>query len=136
MDINPELLAAYQNTTYVVTQPYLEIAIGEFHGDLDEFLIDNNAYTWAFVSAYNPFSKLCSLEQNEENHQKLWEWLQQQNYTLCEGEGRGKDGKWPPEKSFLILDIALTAAKKLGKQFCQNAIVFGSVNQQAELVLL
>ena len=127
-----ELEKAYRASRYEVFFPMLTIQIGQLHPDLDEFLIDNNAFSWAFVSACNPFSKPLTVVKNEVRHKNLVRLLEEQDVDFCEGQGEG-DG-WTPEKSVLILDISLEKAVELGRHFEQNALVFGMVNQVAELV--
>ena len=127
-----ELEKAYRASRYEVFFPVLTIQIGQFHSNLDEFLMDNNAFSWAFVSAWNPFSKVLSDTENDARHTKLLQWLQQESFDFCEGQGAGDN--WTPEKSVLILDISLEKAIELGRHFEQNALVFGMVNQVAELV--
>ena len=55
-NIDQQLLEAYLNTTYRVFTPDLAIRIGIDNDDLNTFLFDNNAFSWAFISAANPGS--------------------------------------------------------------------------------
>ncbi len=57
-------------------------------------------------------------------------------YICFEGEGRGSDDKWKPELSLLILGISKENAIKLGKEFEQNAIVYGAKGELPELLIL
>lgn len=134
-NIPPALINSYKNTIYKVFLPALEIKINELHPELDTFLIDNNVYQWAFISACNPYSQALSELENEKRHLDFQTLLAKKNYVCCEGEGKGIDSEWPAEKSCLILDISLSEAILLAKQFEQNAIVYGQFNQKAQLIL-
>jgi len=102
-NIPPALINSYKNTIYKVFLPALNIRINELHPHLDTFLIDNNVYQWAFISAYNPYSQILSELENEKRHVDFQNLLVKRKYVFCEGEGKGVDGDWPAEKSFLIL---------------------------------
>ena len=63
--------------------------------------------------------------------------LLERGYTkIFEGEGRGLTGTWTPEASFLVLGMSRRDAEVVGKHFRQNAVVWGAIAQEAELVLL
>jgi len=133
-NIDPALIEAYQKTTFRVLKPLVDLKIGQGHPHFDEFLIDNNIYTWAFVTAYNPFSQALSETENETRQQSLKEILQKEGLLYCEAIGIPENTDWQPEKSVLIMGISLQRAVTLAQDFEQNAIVFGEFNQKAELV--
>lgn len=133
--MDQHLLNSYLSTRYLVFYPSLEIQIGRYHPKVDQFLMDNNAFSWAFVSACNPFSKLLPDLENEQRHAHLVDYLEELHYLHLLGQGKGVDGDWPPEKSLLVLNISRQKAMQLAKKFEQNAIVFGTINQKAELII-
>lgn len=130
------LAAAYQATTYQIKTPKINIKIGQLHPDLDELLIDNNVYTWAFISAWNPHSKLATDANNQIQHEKLKASLSHQNYRFLEGLGIPAQADWVAEVSLLVLDISKNSAIDLAQKFQQSAIVYGALSQEAELVWL
>ena len=132
--IDQSLLKAYNETVYSTLNPVLEIKIGQENEELSVFLFDNNAFTWAFVSACNPFSIKIEDEENQKRHQILIDITQNGEFRFLEGQGKHPDSDWS-EKSLLILDISKKEAIKLAKDFQQNAIVFGYFNRAAELVI-
>ena len=132
--MDSHLLAAYENTSYNVFDPPISIKIGHRNPELDSFLEKMNHEEWAFITAHNPFSEVVSDRENEERHQQLKKQIEE--YVFFVGEGVGTDPSWKPERSFLILGITEKDAVKLGKQFKQNAIVLGSLNEHARLLLL
>ncbi|MDQ3016199.1 MAG: DUF3293 domain-containing protein [Bacteroidota bacterium] len=132
--IDPILIKAYLTTDYKVFNPILVIRIGQNNLDLDKFLILNHARDWAYITAYNPGSKLLSKEENEISHQKLLEEVV--DYKIWEGEGITNNSTWEPEKSLLILGISKENAIRVSSKFGQNAFVFGETGKIAELIQL
>jgi len=55
---------------------------------------------------------------------------------FLDGFGQDPAGKWTEEESFLVLGISLEAAKKLGNQFEQNAIVWSDSDAVPQLIML
>jgi hypothetical protein len=129
------LLSAYENTSYNVYQPKISIRIGVINKELDNLLLANQCETYAFVTAYNPYSVLKTHEENLEQNEALYLDLID-HYQLFEGEGVGEDSSWEPEKSFLVLGINLDDAKAIGVKYSQNAIVFGRIGHKPELLVL
>ena len=135
-NLDQHLLEAYLSTTYEVKDLGLKIKIGEENWDLEEFLVDNNVFTWAFISAYNPFSNALSFAENEGKHSILVKKVIDLNLVFREGFGIPAKNNWEPEKSLLILDITKLKAIELGKEMLQNAILFGRMGGVPELVFL
>ena len=129
------LLSAYENTSFNVYQPKIPIRIGVINKELDNLLLTNQCETYAFVTAYNPYSALKSHEENRKLNEALFRDLIDE-YQLFEGEGVGEDISWEPEKSFLVLGITLDDAKAIGVKYSQNAIVFGIIGEKPELLVL
>ena len=134
LNIDQQTVQAYLKTTYTTEKPKLSIKIGEINPELHVFLFDNNSIFWSFISACNPYSTILSDEENELRHQALIEKANAMNLRFQEGLGVPSDENWKAEKSLLILDISKEDAVKLAKEFDQNAIVFGRLNQAPELV--
>ena len=132
--ISPELIDAYSNTDYEVYNPDFTIKIGKKSRGLEKLLRENSKTTWAYISAYNPYSKSLTKKENEGRHLQLLAFTKE--YICFDGEGIGEDPNWEPEKSLLILGISKTDASALGNNFEQNAILIGEVGKVAELLLL
>ncbi|MEM9822514.1 MAG: DUF3293 domain-containing protein [Bacteroidota bacterium] len=133
-NIDQALLQAYLSTDYRLLNTSIVIKIGTINPDLDSFIIDNNAYSWVFISAENPRSIRLKPEENQQNHLKLLKMAQKRGYEYWEGIGEGKDGKWPAEQSLLILDLSTNEILELAKHFTQNAVVVGQLNQKSRLL--
>ncbi len=136
VNIDQRLLKAYLSARYYIVRPSLNIEVGKVSRPLDVFLMDNNAYDWAFITAWNPHSRILDQVENEARHHALMQNLIEARYTFCEGFGESLDGTWPAEKSLLVLDIPRIDAMRLGRRYEQNAILYGRLNQAAELIWL
>ncbi len=129
-----DLINAYNTTEYKVYSPTLVIKIGIANQVLNDLLISFNASTWAYITAFNPFSKILTEAENLKRHEELK--VKIGNYKFFEGEGVGEDKTWKPETSFLIVGISLNEAIEIGKFYEQNAIVVGENNGVPELKML
>jgi|688.fasta_scaffold1696703_1 hypothetical protein len=128
------LIDAYKGTKFMVFDLPIVIEIDKKCRELDELLNQQHANEWAYITAWNPFSKTLPDDENDRRHLALTELLQ--GFTYFEGEGVGSDASWKPEKSLLILSIPKTKAIEIGKIFEQNAIVCGRIDEPAELICM
>jgi hypothetical protein len=128
------LIQAYKNTKYKVFNPNLEIQIGVMNKDLNELMSKNNASEWAYITAFNPYSKVLTDLENKDRHHELQEVTQ--SFLTYEGHGVGTDSSWEPELSLLVIGVSKEEAIILGKKFEQNAIVYGKVDSTPELLIL
>jgi hypothetical protein len=136
MKPNPELLAAYQATTYYADLPKgrAAIRIGERQHEVDELLVENEAGSWIFITACNPLSEQLATKENRKRLNSLEQVLKDRGITHFHGEGLGDSGVWPCEPSFLVLGLNLEEAIALGREQGQHAVVFGRFNKPAQLV--
>lgn len=128
--------AAYLQTIYKIQDGKDQVAIhiGEINPALDELLERCTAKSWAFVTAYNPFSEKLSLQENQSRQSELLNYLRQKNFRFLVGYGESRSKDWEPEPSASILDISFDDAFELGKSLEQNAIVFGEAGSTPKLV--
>jgi hypothetical protein len=129
-----DLIEAYKNTKYIVFDLNLTIVIDKSNLEINELLVKYNTKEWAFITAYNPYSRVLTNEENRIRHIELIEMTE--NYVTFEGHGVGEDPTWEPELSLFIIGISKVEASKIGKKFEQNAIVFGELNNSPELIIL
>jgi hypothetical protein len=134
--MNPELFEAYKNTTYRVYLPLgeIDIRIGVMNPLLQQLLLSNHVESWAFITAYNPYSVMQDTGVNTILNTQLESYLSEKQYVFFKGIGVGDDDSWEPEASFMVLNIRKEDAIKLGKQFKQNAIVAGEIGNLPELI--
>jgi hypothetical protein len=130
----PELLEAYRRTTYRVYQPPINIRIGQPCPELDALLEQHGVDSWAYITAWNPYSQEMTDEENAQRHKELQAMTSA--YQTFEGEGVGEDPAWTPERSLLILGVPVEEAIRIGKYFEQNAIVLGKESAPADILVL
>ena len=129
-----DLLEAYKNTKYVVFELDIVIEIDKIIDKLNQLLNEKKSVEWAFITAYNPYSRVLTDDENKVRHNELKELTK--GYITFEGHGVGEDPSWEPELSLLIIGITKQDAFLIGKKFEQNAIVYGEVNNSSELLIL
>lgn len=129
-----DLIEAYKNTKYKVFEPSIIIEIGELNQAVDDLLIEHKLVEWAFITAYNPYSRVLTDDENKVRHDELKELTK--DYITFEGYGVGEDPAWEPELSLFVIGITRDEASKIGKKFEQNAIVYGVINSNPELIIL
>ena len=128
------LIEAYKNTKYKVFEPSIIIEIGVLNQDVDELLIEHKLVEWAFITAYNPCSRVLTEHENKVRHDELKELTK--DYITFEGHGVGEDPAWEPELSLFVIGISKEDASLIGTKFEQNAIVCGELNNSPELLVL
>lgn len=135
--IEDHIIKSYRETNYhIFSQPAFTLEIGNPSLELMNLHKKYSVDCSAFITAYNPFSHEAIERQNIDRNTKLANQLREQNHVLIEGIGKHPSNQWPGEPSFLVLGITLDAAKKIGMQFEQNAIVWSDSDATPELVLL
>ena len=123
--IDPVLWKAYEDTDFIVNStPQCILKIGKASDQLRQLLNTNEVSTAAFVTAYNPFSKQLSNDENSARQENLVKEIKSRGLNLIQGLGQDPDHKWEGEPSVLILGIAFEAAKKLARTYEQNAFVW------------
>jgi hypothetical protein len=133
----PGLISAYEVTNFhVKAEPAFTLNVGKASEELKALLKQNNVSNAAFITAWNPYSKSLSDEENQARNDQLKNELTIQNLKFIDGFGQDPLGQWSGEDSFLILGIELEASKKLGIQFEQNAIVWSDSDAVPDLILL
>ena len=121
----PDLISAYEVTNFnVKAEPAFTLNVGKVSEELKAVFKKNNVTSAAFITAWNPYSRSLSDEENQSRNDQLKNELIIRSLKLIDGFGQDPLGQWSGEDSFLVLGIDLEASKKLGNQFEQNAIVW------------
>lgn len=131
--IDPELLSAFKTARYQVEEPAITINIGEKNLAVDQLLANHRRTTWAFITPYNPQSKVIPNAENEARFEDFKKDVE--GFFTFYGQGGGQENEWPAEKSVLILGIAIHEAKKLARKYMQDAIVYGVLDKQAKIII-
>jgi hypothetical protein len=133
----PELLAAYRETEYRVTEgKSFVLRLDEPCPELLGLYRAKNVSCAAFITACNPLSQPLNAEENAGRQAELRSELARRSLFYLEGIGQHPSGDWPGEPSFLALGLALEAAKTLGRAYEQNAIVWCGADAVPGLVPL
>ena len=134
MPLPPDLKESYLRTAYTARTDdgsALVIRVGRRHPELDALLAEAQASSWAFITAWNPWSRQLSEEANRLRQSALLAEIGGR-FRYFKGEGIAEDGVWV-EPSLLILGISRAEALRLAEQFEQNAIVVAERGGAAEL---
>lgn len=129
------LLEAYSNTHYTSVLG-ITLHVGQSNPMLKDLLNERSLETAAYITAWNPLSVECSLEDNEQRNQQLLRDIltvvpKTQVFT---GFGKDPSGKWLGEESFLILGIGLESSEQLAEKYGQNAFVHYTIDGVAQLI--
>jgi hypothetical protein len=129
--IPKDLIDSYLATEYwIFTTPPFCIKVQEENSSLFDFLKSNKYQSWAFITAWNPYSQEKNLEENTHQNLLLKKEIIEHSFDYYLAEGRL--GDWM-EKSFFVLGISRDEVVLLGKEFGQNAVLFGVIDE-VELV--
>ncbi len=135
--IPPCTIQAYRETDYRVSGDLpLVLRINEFNKPLSALYKVNRANCCCYITACNPLSHIINNASNADHQSQLATDIQNRGLTFFKGIGQHPSGEWPGEPSFLVLGIALEAAKSLGNKYEQNAIVWCGADAVPQLVLL
>jgi hypothetical protein len=132
---DPELVAAYVATSYIVDTPGQRIAlrVGQRNRVFERLLRGRRVRSWAFVSACNPASRRLPRWRNAARASLLARVTKRYGLRILPGEGLANDSDWGGEASLLILGITPVRALRLARQFGQYAVVVGRSGALARL---
>ena len=135
--IDPVTRQAFLETHYIVhgdTPLTLQVDIA--YPGLMTLYMTQRVGSCAFVTACNPWSRPLDAATNAKRQSSLAFGLQQRSRTFVEGLGRHPSGQWPGEPSFLVWGLSLEAARTLGTEYEQNAIVWCGSDAVPQLITL
>lgn len=146
--IDVRLLQAYLQTDYIVRPVEgdacpsaaalggLVLRIGVASAPLADLYRCCAASCAAFITAFNPQSRLTSIEENLTAQARLKAWIDGRHYRYISGVGQHAGSEWPGEPSYLILDLPLTSARALARAYRQNALIWCDGDAVPRLELL
>lgn len=135
--IDKDTIKAYHETHYRVEGDVcMTLLVGMQNASLAALHEAAHVESSAFITACNPFSQACDDETNARYQEALACELTGLGVRFIDGIGQHPSGEWPGEPSFLALGLSLEAAKKLGSQYEQNAIIWIGADAVPQLVLL
>ncbi len=139
--LSPELIQAFLETQYRVHQhvpdaPALTLRVGQASAALAALHRTHGVDCSAFLTAYNPFAQQVDDASNLQRQEALGQEVSRRSLVFLPGEGQHPTNGWEPEPSVLVLGLSLEAAKVMGRQYEQAAIVWIGPQAVPELVLL
>ncbi len=133
------LLQSYLTTEYRVygaaPMERFTLRIGVRHPRLATLQHRTHAYCSAFITAWNPHSRIRSDTLNEAAQRRLMRDLRQLRCKVIRGEGVAADGRWK-EPSLLALGLKRNAALRLARRYGQNAVVVCNKHGVPRLAIL
>jgi len=137
-DLPETLIDSYLATRYQIwiDSALVTLKIGCPSAPLAALMQMTSARNAVYVTACNPGSRIVPLDVNQLAMVRLYEKLAGCSNHIYQGAGIDPTGKWPAEESLLALDVDLPAARLIGKEFRQNAIVWIDSAAMPRLVLL
>jgi hypothetical protein len=135
--VGVDVVRAYRFTRYGVDAdtPFV-MYVGQASGPLHDLLEQHRCDSAAYITACNPRSRPLADGVNARRQAALAGYLRHSGYAFWPGEGQGADAGWKAEPSFLVVGMPLQAAKALGCQWRQNAILWCGADAVPQLVLM
>ena len=135
--LDQALLSAYEITNFhVKADPAFILNVSKSSEELKLLFKRNRVASAAIITAWNPYSKSLSSEENQLRNEQLKNELTLRSFKVIDGFGQDPLGQWDGEDSFLVLGISLESSKKLGVQYEQNAIIWSDKDAIPKLILL
>lgn len=135
--LSASLVEAYLQTHYHVhTEKPFFLKVGQSCPELDGILLEKGLPVAAFLTAFNPFSKELTTEENQNRNRQLRLDAIAVGCECLEGIGQHPSGEWPGEASFLILGLSKERGQAFSEKYGQNAFIYYQQSKNAELILM
>ena len=123
--ISPNLIRAYREAKFVVqSNTPITLLVGQCNKDLSALLRDHKKTTAAFITAFNPFSKVQTDQENLQAQNELLTDIKRLGFEAINGYGQDNVEEWPREDSILIIGLTETQAETLADKYSQNAFIW------------
>jgi len=123
--ISPNLIRAYREAKFVLeSNTPITLLVGQCNRDLSTLLRNHQKSTAAFITAFNPNSKVQTDHENLKDQNFLIKDVDQLGLKFIAGYGQDIAEKWPREDSILILGITEYQAETLTDKYSQNAFIW------------
>ena len=123
--LEPDLIAAYKNTLFQarVGDDVITLIVGQKCPALQAVFEQHNVTTACYITAYNPFGRLLTRQENEDRNARMRTKLATV-YPIFDGVGVDPNGEWEGEASILVLGASKDVSLALAEAWEQNAVVF------------
>ena len=85
---------------------------------------DHKKTTAAFITAFNPFSKVQTDQENLQAQNELLKDVKGFRFEAINGYGQDIAEEWPREDSILIIGLTESQAETLADKYSQNAFIW------------
>ena len=85
---------------------------------------DHKKTTAAFITAFNPFSKVQTDQENLQAQNELLKDVKGFGFEAINGYGQDIAEEWPREDSILIIGLTESQAETLADKYSQNAFIW------------
>ena len=135
--LDASLIQVYRETHYRVDGPLgLTLLVDTHSPELAALHLKHGVACSAFITACNPNSIALSEGANIKLQADFGVELQNRGFDYLLGIGQHPDNDWPGESSYLVLGLAIQAAKALAIKLEQNAFIWNGHDAVPKLVLL
>lgn len=121
---------------YAITLPdqtILTMFIGKPNPALDTLLAENQAFSYAYLTAFNPELTTLTPEKNQIRQDSLLNELDIRGYHYLAGSSFPEDGAWLPEECAFVFDLPRSVTSELCQKFNQDAAVIGELGDTPKL---
>ncbi len=128
--ISPNLIRAYREAKFVVqSNTPITLLVGQCNKDLSALLRNHKKTTAAFITAFNPFSKVQTDIENLQAQNELLIDIKKLGFIGINGYGQDIEEEWSREDSILIIGLTESQAETLADKYSQNAFIWiGSID--------
>lgn len=121
----PDLIATYKSTLFQthVGDELVTLRVGQQCPALKAVFEQHNVTTACYITAYNPFGRLLTRQENEDRNARMRTKLASA-YPIFDGVGVDPNGEWEGEASILALGASRDVSLTLAEAWEQNAVVF------------
>jgi len=135
--IAPALLQAYRETDYIVhATPGFVLHVDVPSAGLAAYFQQRAIAAGCLITACNPFSQPLADADNQARQARLEQALQQAGWHWVRAVGKHPGNAWPPEVGCFVEGMDEKAARKWGRDYGQNAVVWCGADAIARLLLL
>ena len=133
--LEPDLIAAYKSTLFqaYVGDDVITLIVGQKCPQLQKVFEQHDVTTACYITAYNPFGRMLTKQENEDRNARLKTELTS-IYPIYEGVGVDPNGEWKGEASFLALGASKDVSLALAEAWEQNAVVYVDYSLKASLI--
>ena len=123
--ISPNLIRTYREAKFLVqSNTPITLLVGQCNKDLSALLRDHKKTTAAYITAFNPFSKVQTDQENLQAQNELLKDVKGFGFEAINGYGQDIAEEWPREDSILIIGLTESQAETLADKYSQNAFIW------------